>query len=162
MCFLLPHIQYVIAITTISSYKHRTLLILLKPASSVTLTCLEAWQSARTTHLSPALRLPSVCLHWALLEEAGKPLIGRLGERTHHRRGERTKRGGRVWGEGWGWEYVKRNVVGQSNQDYHGKGKKIKSCNALRVENVFNATCRSSCTSVWAFVLPVPATTASS
>lgn len=34
------------------------------------------------THLSPARHPPSACQRWALLEEAGKPLIGRLGEET--------------------------------------------------------------------------------
>lgn len=34
------------------------------------------------THLSPARHLPSACQRWTLLEEAGKPLIGRLGEET--------------------------------------------------------------------------------
>lgn len=32
-----------------------------------------------TAHLSPVRHPPSGCQRWALLEEAGKPLIGRLG-----------------------------------------------------------------------------------
>lgn len=46
----------------------------------------------QTTYLSPALHPPSACQRWALLEEAGKPLIGKLGEKTRQKRGERPRK----------------------------------------------------------------------
>lgn len=49
----------------------------------------------KTAHLSPVHHPPSAWQHWALLGEAGKPLIGRLGEQR-----------------GWKEECVRANVVG--------------------------------------------------
>lgn len=45
------------------------------------------------THLSPARHPPSACQRWALLEEAGKPLIGRLGQETQQQNAWRAERG---------------------------------------------------------------------
>ncbi len=62
------------------------------------------WCRQTDTHLSPARHPPSAWQHWALLEEAGKPLIGRLGEQTQQRTAQRRKRGTlykKVWEEMW-------------------------------------------------------------
>lgn len=66
------------------------------------------------THLSPARHPPSACQRWALLEEAGKPLIGRLAEETrqHESREGRERQGDyiRTWDMKCGWQ-IQRVLV---------------------------------------------------
>lgn len=45
----------------------------------------------QTAHLSQARHPPSACQHWELLEEAGKPLIGRLGDTETERRQKKER-----------------------------------------------------------------------
>lgn len=90
----------------------------------------------QTTHLSPALHPPSVCQHWALLEEAGKPLIGKLGEKTQQRRGEKPRRE-RIY-ENMSEEMWSLNLtwVGQDRGENIGMSSVLKTGNKLLTERL--------------------------